>query len=85
MAPNFSTVGVYRNRLGKIRLSDYHGKKYVILIFYVSFFVNSDEIRIDAIFFLVHFFLIFHQKKNSVFHTLFKLFFSDLNITEGFL
>ena len=34
MAPNFVTVGVYKNRLGKIRLSDYHGKKYVILFFY---------------------------------------------------
>jgi alkyl hydroperoxide reductase subunit AhpC len=33
MAPNFVTVGVYKNRLGKIRLSDYHGKKYVILFF----------------------------------------------------
>jgi alkyl hydroperoxide reductase subunit AhpC len=33
MAPNFVTVGVYKNRLGKIRLSDYHGKKYVILVF----------------------------------------------------
>ena len=27
MAPNFVTVGVYKNRLGKIRLSDYQGKK----------------------------------------------------------
>ena len=34
IAPNFLTVGVYKNRLGKIRLSDYRGKKYVILIFY---------------------------------------------------
>ena len=34
MAPNFLTIGVYKNRLGKIRLSDYYGKKYVILIFY---------------------------------------------------
>ena len=33
-APNFISIGVYKNRLGKIRLSDYHGKKYVILIFY---------------------------------------------------
>jgi alkyl hydroperoxide reductase subunit AhpC len=30
-APNFVTVGIYKNRLGKIRLSDYHGKKYVIM------------------------------------------------------
>ena len=32
-APNFLTVGIYKNRLGKIRLSDYHGKKYVLLVF----------------------------------------------------
>ena len=32
MAPNFLTVGIYKNRLGKIRLSDYHGKKYVLLV-----------------------------------------------------
>lgn len=38
IAPNFVTVGVYKNRLGKIRLSDYHGKKYVILIFYPANF-----------------------------------------------
>ena len=40
MAPNFITVGVYKNRLGKIRLSDYHGKKYVILIFYPANFIS---------------------------------------------
>jgi len=40
MAPNFVTVGVYKNRLGKIRLSDYYGKKYVILIFYPSNFTS---------------------------------------------
>jgi peroxiredoxin (alkyl hydroperoxide reductase subunit C) len=39
-APNFVTVGVYKNRLGKIRLSDYHGKKYVILIFYPANFTS---------------------------------------------
>ena len=33
MAPNFSTVGVYKNRLGQIRLSDYYGKKYVQQLF----------------------------------------------------
>nr|YP_010516758.1 thiol-specific antioxidant protein [Haslea pseudostrearia]UXN44540.1 thiol-specific antioxidant protein [Haslea pseudostrearia] len=38
MAPNFLTVGVYNNRLGQIRLSDYYGKKYVILIFYPANF-----------------------------------------------
>ena len=40
MAPNFLTVGVYRNQLGKIRLSDYHGKKYVILVFYPANFTS---------------------------------------------
>lgn len=38
VAPNFLTVGVYKNRLGKIRLSDYRGKKYVVLIFYPANF-----------------------------------------------
>jgi peroxiredoxin (alkyl hydroperoxide reductase subunit C) len=40
MAPNFLTVGVYKNRLGKIRLSDYYGKKYVILVFYPANFTS---------------------------------------------
>ncbi len=46
IAPNFITVGVYKNRLGKIRLSDYHGKKYIILIFYPANFtsVSSTEL-----------------------------------------
>lgn len=39
-APNFVTVGVFNNRLGKIRLSDYHGKKYVVLIFYPANFTS---------------------------------------------
>jgi peroxiredoxin (alkyl hydroperoxide reductase subunit C) len=45
-APNFVTVGVYKNRLGKIRLSDYSGKKYVILLFYPANFtsVSSTEL-----------------------------------------
>lgn len=45
-APNFVTIGVYKNRLGKIRLSDYYGKKYVILIFYPANFnsVSSTEL-----------------------------------------
>jgi len=45
-APNFVTVGVYKNRLGKIRLSDYYGKKYVLLIFYPANFtsVSSTEL-----------------------------------------
>jgi peroxiredoxin (alkyl hydroperoxide reductase subunit C) len=37
---NFLTVGVYRHRLGKIRLSDYYGKKYVILLFYPANFTS---------------------------------------------
>lgn len=40
VAPNFITIGVYKNRLGKLRLSDYHGKKYVILIFYPANFTS---------------------------------------------
>ena len=40
IAPNFVTMGIYRNQLGKIRLSDYHGKKYVILIFYPANFTS---------------------------------------------
>ena len=39
-APNFVTIGVYKNQLGKVRLSDYHGKKYVILIFYPANFTS---------------------------------------------
>lgn len=38
LAPNFLTVGVFNKKLGKIRLSDYRGKKYVILIFYPANF-----------------------------------------------
>ena len=38
LAPNFLTVGVLNNKLGKIRLSDYRGKKYVVLIFYPANF-----------------------------------------------
>jgi len=40
IAPNFITTGVYRNRLGKIRLSDYRGKKYIVLIFYPANFTS---------------------------------------------
>ncbi len=45
-APNFVTVGVYKNRLGKIRLSDYYGKKYVILIFYPANFTSVSFIEL---------------------------------------
>ena len=27
LAPNFITIGIYKNRLGKIRLSDYYNVK----------------------------------------------------------
>lgn len=37
-APNFVTVGVFKKKLGRIRLSDYRGKKYVLLIFYPANF-----------------------------------------------
>jgi peroxiredoxin (alkyl hydroperoxide reductase subunit C) len=37
-APNFVTVGVFKKRLGRIRLSDYRGKKYVMLLFYPANF-----------------------------------------------
>lgn len=40
IAPNFLTIGVYKNHLGKIRLSDYHGKKFVILVFYPANFTT---------------------------------------------
>lgn len=40
VAPNFLTVGIYKNKLGKIRLSDYHGKKYVLLLFYPANFTS---------------------------------------------
>ena len=40
LAPNFVTVGVYKNRLGKVRLSDYYGKKNVILVFYPANFTS---------------------------------------------
>ena len=46
VAPNFITIGIYKNKLGKIRLSDYHGKKYVILIFYPTnfTFISATEL-----------------------------------------
>lgn len=40
LAPNFLTIAVYKNRLGKIRLSDYHSKKYVVLVFYPANFTS---------------------------------------------
>jgi len=49
MAPNFITIGVYKNRLGKLRLSDYHGKKYVILIFYPANFTSVSATELTRI------------------------------------
>lgn len=49
MAPNFLTIGVYKNRLGKIRLSDYYGKKYVILIFYPANFTAVSPTELIAV------------------------------------
>lgn len=37
-APNFVALGVYEQKFGKIRLSDYRGKKYVVLFFYPANF-----------------------------------------------
>lgn len=49
MAPNFLTVGVYKKRLGKIRLSDYRGKKYVILLFYPANFTSVPPTELIAL------------------------------------
>ena len=49
IAPNFLTVGVYKNRLGKIRLSDYHGKKYVIVVFYPANFTAVSPTELIAL------------------------------------
>jgi len=49
MATNFLTVGVYKNRLGKIRLSDYYGKKYVVLIFYPANFTSVSLTELIAL------------------------------------
>lgn len=49
VAPNFLTVGIYKNRLGKIRLSDYHGKKYVLLVFYPANFTSISAIELTQL------------------------------------
>jgi peroxiredoxin (alkyl hydroperoxide reductase subunit C) len=48
-APNFLTVGVYKKKLGKIRLSDYRGKKYVILVFYPANFTSVSPTELIAL------------------------------------
>jgi peroxiredoxin (alkyl hydroperoxide reductase subunit C) len=49
MAPNFLTLGVYKRRLGKIRLSDYRGKKYVILGFYPANFTSISSTELNSL------------------------------------
>jgi peroxiredoxin (alkyl hydroperoxide reductase subunit C) len=46
IAPNFLTVGIYKNKLGKIRLSDYQGKKYVLLLFYPANFTSISPLEL---------------------------------------
>jgi peroxiredoxin (alkyl hydroperoxide reductase subunit C) len=46
VAPNFLTIGIYKNKLGKIRLSDYHGKKYVLLLFYPANFTSVSSLEL---------------------------------------
>jgi len=48
-APNFLSVGVYKKKLGKIRLSDYRGKKYVILVFYPANFTPVSPTELIAL------------------------------------
>jgi len=48
-APNFVTVGVFKKRLGRIRLSDYRGKKYVMLIFYPANFTPVSPTELIAL------------------------------------
>lgn len=49
IAPNFVTVGVFKKRLGRIRLSDYRGKKYVMLIFYPANFTPVSPTELMAL------------------------------------
>lgn len=49
LAPNFSAIGVYKRKLGKIRLSDYRGKKYVILLFYPANFTPVSPTELLAL------------------------------------
>ena len=48
-APNFITVGVFKKRLGRIRLSDYRGKKYVMLVFYPANFTPVSPTELLAL------------------------------------
>ena len=49
VAPNFLTIGIYKNQLGKIRLSDYHGKKYVLLVFYPANFTSVSPLELTQL------------------------------------
>ena len=46
IAPDFLTVGIYKNRLGKIKLSDYYGKKNILLMFYPANFTSLSPIEL---------------------------------------
>jgi peroxiredoxin (alkyl hydroperoxide reductase subunit C) len=48
-APNFVSIGVFKKRLGRIRLSDYRGKKYVILLFYPANFTPVSPTELIAL------------------------------------
>lgn len=48
-APNFVAIGVYKQKLGKIRLSDYRGKKYVVLVFYPANFTPVSPTELLAL------------------------------------
>jgi peroxiredoxin (alkyl hydroperoxide reductase subunit C) len=48
-ATNFVTVRVYKNRVGKIRLCNYYGKKYLILIFYLANFTLVSFIELSQL------------------------------------
>ena len=48
-APNFLAIGVYKQKLGKIRLSDYRGKKYVVLVFYPANFTPVSPTELLAL------------------------------------
>lgn len=51
-APNFITTAIYQNQIGRIRLSDYLEKKYVILLFYPlnsDFLLTKDLLRLNLL------------------------------------
>ena len=46
LAPNFKIVAVYKHKISTIQLSDYHNKKYVLLLFYPA---NFTKIAFDEL------------------------------------